>query len=134
MARRDVFEAGEHDAGLGRTGRGVPELDLKRPEQPRVPPEEVPQLASGDHLRHPISPLAGGGSQRFKSGETGGQEHCPRVMWGHRWWREQAMVWREDLSEERTAPGSRTRVIVQPGKKSPSASAAAPPSAGPRPF
>jgi hypothetical protein len=33
---------------------------------------------------------AGGGSQRFKSGEKRDEEHCRRGMWGHRWWRKQA--------------------------------------------
>src|SRR5215831_17100492 len=42
----DVFEAGEHDGALARTGRRAPELDLKRPEQSlEFPQREVPQLA-----------------------------------------------------------------------------------------
>src|SRR6516165_6144482 len=54
----DVFEAGEPDAALARTGRGAPELDLKRPEQSlKLSQREVPQLAAGDDLRHPISPV-----------------------------------------------------------------------------
>src|SRR6516162_11447752 len=54
----DAFEAGEHIGALARTGRGAPELDLKRPEQSlKLSQREVPQLAAGDDLRHPISPV-----------------------------------------------------------------------------
>src|SRR5262249_19126073 len=51
----DVFEAGEHNAALGRTGAGAPEFDLKGPEQSlELRQREVPQLAAGDDLRHPF--------------------------------------------------------------------------------
>src|SRR5215831_8620620 len=54
----NAFEAGEHDAALARTGRGAPKLDLKRPEQSlEFRQREVPQLATGDDLRHPVSPV-----------------------------------------------------------------------------
>jgi len=54
----DAFEAGEHNSALARTGRGAPELDLKRPDQSfKLRQRVVPQLATGDDLHHPISPV-----------------------------------------------------------------------------
>src|SRR6266404_8475534 len=54
----DAFKAGQHDAALRRTGRGALEFDLKRPEQSlKLVQRAVPQLAAGDGLRHPISPV-----------------------------------------------------------------------------
>jgi hypothetical protein len=91
----DAFKACQHNGALRRTGRGAPELDLKRPEQSlKLVQRVVPQLAAGDDLRHPISPVCreaptirafpavtgvivvrerpvGGGSKRLKSGEKG---------------------------------------------------------------
>jgi D-isomer specific 2-hydroxyacid dehydrogenase, NAD binding domain len=53
----DAFKAGQHGA-LRRTGHGAPELDLKRPEQSlKLVQRAIPQLAAGDDLRHPISPV-----------------------------------------------------------------------------
>jgi hypothetical protein len=54
----DAFEAGEHNGALARTGRGSSKLDLKRPEQSlKLRQREVSQLATGDDLRHPFSPV-----------------------------------------------------------------------------
>src|SRR4051794_25649890 len=54
----DTLEAGEHNRALARTGRGAPELDLKRPEQSlKLRQRAVPQLATGDDLCHRTSPV-----------------------------------------------------------------------------
>src|SRR5262249_14315412 len=54
----DTFKASEHIGALARVRPGAPELDLKRPEQSlELRQREVPQLAAGDDLRHPISPV-----------------------------------------------------------------------------
>src|SRR5262249_45623336 len=54
----DAFKAGDDIGALVRPGRGAPELDLKRPEQSlKLSQREIPQLAPGDDLRHPISPV-----------------------------------------------------------------------------
>jgi len=50
---------------------------------------------------------AGGGSQRFKSEEKGDEGHCRRVMWGHCWWREQAIGPDRKIDRGHVAPGSR---------------------------
>src|SRR5215468_5483963 len=60
---------------------------------------------------------AGGGSQRFKSGEKEDEEHCRRVMWGHRWWREQSIGTDGRYERGRVAPGSRGRGILGPVRK-----------------
>src|SRR5262249_37497361 len=54
----DAFETGEHNSALARTGRGAPELDLKRPGQSlKLRPRVGTPLAAGDNLSHPVSPV-----------------------------------------------------------------------------